>query len=462
MAADINIPLDKECTDLPFSKHKRRKGFRMFTDIPNPIPFEITDPQQIKDTFLHYPFIPYAATDHSSAYGLLLWLNSMSHLSPTHGSCINSIKTYALGQPLAIIKRQSLSFGIDTKLNESEKTSFAEWLDDTIKFEYGTTLHGLVLNAYKNIKDNGNYFIELTMSKFLGQTAANIVLHNTETICYVKPKPMKARYVGISHRWDTPYISTHPPRIVPVYPAFDDDGDTVRTMIHVKEDTTRLYGRPDWLNSFMSVYREFQDGNYLIKQAANNFMGQALIEIEDQEGGSGSVFDDEQAQKDGYTNAAEQFSSNFSAKSDDPQTVILLSRPHGAGEAFVYQFKPNTSESFYKIMSELQEIDIIRSHQWSKRFLGENQTQGFSKDVFLDELKVKEACVLPALRTTACSGFNIAIDLMVQYFNKPEFKKYIITGASNIEVLKTMLPAEDMVEGLATENLPNQNEPVEE
>jgi len=442
------------CPESPFTKKRRINKFGMFTDIPNPIPAEITDPDVIKTTFQDYPFIPYAGTEHSSAYGLLLWLNSMSHLSPTHGSCINSIKTYALGQPLDIVKKESSNFGIDTELTDAQKMSFADWIDSTVKFEYNTTLHKLVLNAYKNMKDNGNYFLEVTMSKFLGIPAVNMVLHNTENVCYVRPKPGKARFVGISHQWDIHYLKKYPPRILPVYPAVRDNGDSISTIIHIKEDTTRLYGRPDWINSFMPIYREFQNGNYLIKQAANNFMGQVLIEVEDAEGGGGSIFDDEDAQKSGFDNAAKQFAENFTAKSDDPQTAILLSRPFGAKEAFVYQFKPNTNETFYKVMSELNELSIIRAHQWSKRFLGENQTQGFSKDVFLDELKVKEAGVLPYTRSLACQGFNLAIDLMVNYFGKSEFNKYQITGKNNIDLLKTMMPAEDMTADLESDDTP--------
>lgn len=457
MSETHNIPLaGQECCDdkkYPFTKKRGKYRFGMFTDIPNPIPSEITDPEQIELTFRNYPFIPYAGTDHKSNHSLLNWLNSMSHLSATHGSCINSIKSYALGQPLDIIKSMSDSFGLNSKLTDSQKESFVNFLDDTLQLEYGSTIHKLALNSYKNTADNGNIFMLLKMSKKIG-IAANLTLYNTENVCYLKPKAGANRKVGISHEWGHDYIQKHPPKIVPVYPAMrvSQDGLEIETMIHIKEDTTKLYGRPIWINAFMSVYREFQNGNYLIKQAANNFMGQVLIEVEDAEGSSGSVFDDEDAQKDGFKNAADRFKENFTAQSDNPQTAILLSRPFGAKPVFVEQFKPNTNEKFYKTMSELIELDIIRAHQWSKRFLGENQTQGFSKDVFLDELKVKEAGVLPHIRNQACAAINIAIKLMVAFFDKPEFKNYKITGQNNIDILKELMPSEDLSEGLTTTN----------
>ncbi len=438
------------CEGAPFSKDlikqtKGKKGFRMFQDIPNPIPAEIKDPKEIEDTFKNYPFIPYARTDHNSNYGLLIWLNSMRHLSPTHGACINSIRSYALGLPLDVIKPINSDFIIKDEITEAQKITFITWLTEIFKLEYGDTLKTIANLNYYNLKDNGNAFVEVKMSNFLGLPSINVVAHATETVCYVKPSITSPhRYVGISHRWDASSIKTDPPRILPVYPAVVIEDDYVSTVIHVKQPSSGLYGRPDWLSSFMSVYREFQDANYLIKQTANNFMGQALIEIEEAQINDGSILDDKDAQNSGFDNAAHRFSENFSVKSDDPQSVILMSRPFGAREAFVFQFKPNTSENFYKVMSELEEIDIIRAHQWSKRFLGENQTQGFSKDVFIDELKVKEVAVLPDIREMACKPLNIIVQMAVEYFNRPEFARYQITGTSNIDVLKTMIPPEEM------------------
>lgn len=420
-----------------------KKGFRMFQDILNPIPAEITDPKEIAETFLNYPFIPYAQTDHNSQYGLLIWLNSMRHLSPTHGACITSLHSYALGQPLDLIKVINPSFRLTEEISKTNKIAFMDYLTEVLVLQHETTLKDIASQSFLNLKDNGNSFVELRMSKEFGVESMSLTNHPTEHVCYVRPTNKYApRFVGISHRWDAPYLLENTPIILPVYPNYTENDGVVSTMIHVKNPTTNLYGRPEWLSAFMSVYREFQDANYLIKQTANNFMGQALIEFEEAQVNDSSILDDDDAKDAGYENAAERFEANFMAKSEDPQSVILVSRPFGAKEAFVFQFKPNTSENFYKVMSELEEIDIVRAHQWSKRFLGENQTQGFSKDVFVDELKVKEVAVLPQLRELALKPINIAQQFAMKFFGKTQFDKINIIGTSNIDILLEMLPTD--------------------
>jgi len=437
---------DNSCSPIDLKKaaalQNNGKSFRMFQDIPNPIPLEITDPDDIKRTFHNYPFIPYAHLDHNSAQGLLVWLNSMRFLSPTHGSCITSLHTYSLGLPLSVVKQTNSDFDLSENIEGAKLQSFVDYITDVQSFEYGQSLKTIATENFLSLKDNGNIYVEVRISKLLGKENLNIIPLPTERVCYVKPEGKShTRYVGISHQWDYGYITRYPPRILPVYPAYQmEDENTLTTVIHVKNPTQNLYGRPDWLSAFISVYREFQDNNYLVKQTANNFMGQALIELEEAQQNDSSILDDTEAQKAGFENAAHRFEANFMAKSDDPQTVVLLSRPYGAKNAFVYQFKPNTSETFYKTMSELEEIDIIRAHQWSKRFLGENQTQGFSKDVFVDELKVKEVAVLPYLRFMSLDPINKAIDLALQFFGRNDFKNYTLTGTSNIKKLIEMMP----------------------
>jgi hypothetical protein len=43
---------------------------------------------------------------------------------------------------------------------------------------------------------------------------------------------------------------------------------------------------------------------------------------------------------------------------------------------------------------------------------------------------------------------------MVNYFGKSEFNKYQITGKNNIDLLKTMMPAEDMTADLNPDDTP--------
>jgi len=109
---------------------------------------------------------------------------------------------------------------------------------------------------------------------------------------------------------------------------------------------------------------------------------------------------------------------NFTAKSGDPQTMMVISRPHGASNAFVYEFKPNTNENYFKVTGELDRQKIIENNQWSERLLGNSVAQGFAKDAFLDELRVKEVSVLREYRNKLLRALNLVIQEAALFANE--------------------------------------------
>ena len=430
-----------------FSDLKRIFGFE---DIKNPIPAEIKDPKEFRQTFGKNAFIPYAGADNYSSHGLLNWLNSMRFLSPTHGSCIESIKSYAFPGYLDIVKVPHLSLDLGIGFDPEEvstdsKKSFAEFIAENVDLGNHKSLLEIIHSNYDSYSDNGNYWLEVVNVDVGGVKKSSIHYHPAETVCYFATDNKQPRVAGISLSWDYNYIQENPPRQVPVYPYVKESNGVQRTLIHIKNGNYIWYGRPAWMSSFMYVYREFQDANYLIKQAANNFIGQIFIEIEDADPESNSIQgENEAAQEAGFDNVADRVRQNFTAQADKPQTVMMTNRPHGARPAFVYQFKPNTSEQFYKVSAEIAEMKIIRAHQWSKRFLGENQTQGFSANVFIDELKVKETGVLAAHRMKASEGLNLALDLIIKFHGLSEFENFGVYGKNNFDNLKKYLTEDEL------------------
>lgn len=431
-----------------------------FKDIANPIPDEIRDPESYKKTFGKNAFIPYAGTDSGTAHSLLKWLNSMKYLSPTHGACVESIKTYTLGALLDIVRVPSLSFDVgygfgkpqkamtevdpEEGLTIKQKEAFSKFLMEEVSYGYHGNPRALMESCYDSNDDNGNYWLELKMVDVNGQKKSSLHYHPAETVCYLATKPNGPRICGVSTSWESGHLANNPARQVPVYPAMRVRDGVTTTMIHVKQGNYIWYGRPTWMSAFMYVYREFQDANYLIKQAANNFVGQVLIEVEESQVAMGGPFSEGSAKEAGFDNVAHRMKQNFTASAEDPMTMMLISRPHGAKPAFVHQFKPNTNEQFYKVSSEIAELKIIRAHQWSKRFLGENQTQGFSANVFIDELKVKEAAMLNAKRLKCAEGINIALKLIVDFHGKEEFKDFGVYGKNNLDLLTQFLTDDEL------------------
>jgi hypothetical protein len=258
--------------------------------------------------------------------------------------------------------------------------------------------------------------------------------------------------VAISPIWTEDYLRKNPPTIIPTFPNYEKKKDgTLRTIIHIKNGNGVWYGRPDWAGSWLYVFREYQDATYLVKQAANNFTGQHFIEIEEDDVESDDLLSGEDAQKSGYADVMDRIEDNFTAKGEDPQTIMMTLRPYGAKQAFVYSFPSNTKENFYKITDEIARRKILENNQWSERLLGNAVGNGFSTDVFVSELKTKDVGLLQDYRQIVNKGPNIALKEIAKFMgisnyeglgirNKTTAEKFEGT-ISNIEDLKRQLDA---------------------
>ena len=152
----------------------------------------------------------------------------------------------------------------------------------------------------------------------------------------------------------------------PFYPTFQKEKLGWSSILHIKNGLG-FYGVPSSSSSILEQYLELQLPTYLVKQSANNFVGQVFIETEGEETGKGMVIDD-QLKREGIKNLATQFMQNFTAGGRN-QTVMVTERPFGTKQALVHQFQPQTNEAFYRTMLELTRQEIVVSHGWSERLL---------------------------------------------------------------------------------------------
>lgn len=429
---------DLEKLPHPMKGHKSPKkkvGKFNFDRLANPIPAEIKDAQELKDHFRDFPYVPYAGNAEESCHSLLKWMNQMRMLSPTHGACIESKKSYALSGKLEIKDTTNAEFSCKEKtVSEERKVSFITFLNDTFDLG-GLSWKHLINNNYDTKADNGNSFTEVIITKVNNAQKVKVIQHHSECCLFLATKAGKPKIIAISPQWDSEYLQRRRPKHVPVFPAYKESRDkkTVRTIIHGKIGNYNWYGRPEWISSFMYVYREFQDANYLVKQANNNFIAQAFIEIEESDSDSNTPWKDQDAVDAGFDSLVERFEENFTAKSDDPQTVMLSTRPYGAKAAFIHEFKPNTSHEFFKTSDDITTNKIIQGHQWSKRFLGENQTQGFSTNIFIDELRVKESGILSQIRDACLSDVNKIFLFVSKFLDMKEFENLGFSISSNFD-----------------------------
>ena len=415
---------------------KRAKQNRVVRvdEFEHPIPSEVRDVGELKKFFDKYRFVPYAGSEKKTSHGLLNLLLSMSQ-NGTQKAVIESLKSHCFGGKMDVIASVDPDFDIDEErqVSETEKRAFRDWLRESVTFyDSGSrivTLRDFSGYCFDDLKACGNVYVELVMTETLGVRSVHAYLHKPESCLYFATKKGEPRILAISPIWREDYLKKNPPVAIPAFPNFvDDENSTRRTIIHLRNGNSNWYGRPDSIGSFLYQYRELQDANYLIKLSRGNFTGLVIIEVEE-DNPEFSRDMNRDAQEAGYVNAADRLEHNFTQKGKDPSSIMYLTRPHGARPVTIEQVEPNDSHEWYTALDELSERKIIAAHSWSKRLMGDSQANGFSSNVFLDELKTKSDTI-EKNRLNISGLVNKIIMQAAIFFERPEFEGLSIAYTS--------------------------------
>lgn len=404
-------------------------------ELPDPIPKEIEDGAWLKKFFDQYKYIPYAGTSRTTGHSLLYWYIMLSKLSPTHGSAIGKLVKYAFGGKAYFERAEDPEYDLgedEIEMTTSEKANYLAALKEYISFSGG------IVNFHKwlakSLKVTGNGWVEMSYSETLGIPRFSLKYLKPTSVLYKLTEPGEMRVVGISPYWTDQYLQENKPRHVPIFPNFvADEMGVNRTIFHLKEGEDIWYGKPDSESGDLYKYREVQDAIYVIRQAAGNFTGQMIIEVEGVE-----ESDDDDARKLGFDNFVDRVEHQFTQKGQDPQSVLFTSRPMGAKEMFVFQIKPNTNEAWYTEMGKLSAEHVLRSHQVTKRFMAFDQAVGLSsQNAFIEDYILNVEPVIKELRYKVLNFTNAILTEIWKIIGKEELNQFSISFES---------PVKDMVE----------------
>ena len=435
----------------------RRSGTRSMSlfDIKSPLENEVADSNELGDFFKKWPFIPYAGTRLVSSHGLLDLFIMLRKLSPTHGTCISKKTEYAVGGRIKIINAVNPVWNLPTENKDvslQEQVMYSGNVDTFFKFEQGLQeAHSAISTFYQSV---GEAYVELSYSTVNGQTRININVHKERHVLPAKSETSYEIY-GISKKWNDDYLKKNAPRLVTGYPEFTtDENGVTRTMFVLKSGELDYHGRPKSENGTVYAYREVQDSIYLTKQAAGNFSGQLIIEVEG--GQETDAIDNEGAQGAGFEDFAHRFENNFSMKAEKPQSVLITERPYGAGEMFVFQVKPNTAENWYDVTGEIAIGHITRAHQVTPRFIGKESSNGFSDNAYLMDYLTNVEPTINTLRETIITFTNTIINAGWDILNMPDMKKYSITFDNPIQSMIDLFKMQQT----GTDNTQSNDNPV--
>jgi hypothetical protein len=170
---------------------------------------------------------------------------------------------------------------------------------------------------------------------------------------------------------------------------------------------------------------------YIVKQAANNFTGQLIIELEDD--GQDPAIDEKGAWEAGFNSFADRVIENYTQRGKDPMSVFVTSRAFGAKPMFVFQVQPNTNEKWYKETGAMSENFILGSHGCTLRFMGKDAANGLSTDAFVSDYVMNMEPVINDLRTTVMVFSNQILTTAWDALGMQEMNDISLTFQSPIQ-----------------------------
>lgn len=420
---------NEELPKVPDIKARRRRGSKsvQLPDLKNPIPEEIRDTDELQSMLYKYKLVPFAGLDTKTGHSLLLWYMMLAKLSTTHGSVIEKLKTYTIGGRPTIEQRLDPDFNTGEERREvstAEKIAYRDRLNEIVTWG-GLTLKEATERIFKQYKDTGNSFVDMAISTVNGQSRVDIKVRPVYECIYKLTKPGQPKMVAISPVWTNQYLEKNPPEIVPLYPNTVNIEGVQRTILHLKNGGN-WYGRPDSEHGDLFKYREVQDALYIIKQAAANFVGQLILEVEEDNLVSNPVIDDKGAQEQGFDSFADKFEDSFTQKGENPRSVVIASRPFGAKPMFAFQVAPNTNEAWYKVTDKITESKITTAHGVTLRFMGKDVSNGFSQDAFVSDYVMNVEPTINALSHKVVGFLNTVLNAAWALTGNDDMMQYSI------------------------------------
>lgn len=387
---------------------RRSKGLDPLFKLKNPIPDEVTDSKGLRSIFKNWNLIPYSGTTANSGHNLLNWYLLLARLSPTNSASIEKKIKYSVGGKARIVRSVDPEFDTGEEAVEVTTAEAVAYVDTLKKFfDFDGGISSLSRRIGWQYEATGNSFVELSIAQVGGETRFYLKAHKTTNVLFVNTKPGDAKVVAVSPVWEDKYLERNPPRVVPIYPVIAKGEDGVlRSMFQLKAGTNTWYGRPPSSGADIYKYREVQDSIYQVKVVASDFTGRLIIEVEDDSPEFAPAIEDQNAERAGYEGFAERWAENFTNSAENPQSVVVSSRPYGSKPMFVFQVSPNTKESWYQVTGKIAEEKILRANQVTPRFMGVEVSSGFSSDVYLSDYLLNMEPVITELHNVITNFIN--------------------------------------------------------
>ena len=426
--------MDENCCDEkhPMDYRPRRVAAFSLFNTADPIPQQLEDTRELKLLFERWNFVPFATTNKGTGHRLLYLYNLLYDRSPTHRGCIEKISTYAFGTSATTMR------AADPEFDTGEETTPPSTQERKVYKEEGLSIVKVdrpIKEFHRQLcKDKqsvGNMWVQVNLSEVNGEFSAYFKIHKQVNVLYLTEDVTVARVAAISSNFDDAYLDKYPPEYVPLFPEFREENGVKKTMFHYKEGDFVWYGRPNSGAALENMFEEQQMTSYRVKAAANEFSGKIIIETEDPDGYN----TDPKTAADERSAFVREFEENYTNRAKNPQGVVLASRPFNTKPMFVHDIPANTNHEYFRGISELDEKEILKAHQVTRKFMSLETASRYTSQVgFVEDFVLNMEPIIYDHRHTVLNFVNTALSWVWQITGREYLNEQSLWFGSPIDV----------------------------
>lgn len=394
-------------------------------EVYSPVKAEVRDTQRQRQLYNLLPIIPFFDGGDAS---LDLFLK-LRMFSSTHAAVIGSISDYVLGGGFTVEygRRRGVAVRKDKKkeITDTEEEAYWQFIESFIDTGKLMTIAERLLDNYSTY---GNAMLEIVLSNIAGTPFAKLHNHDADRCRYLSTDEGQQKMFWVSPLWSYDYLRRYDPELIPLYSPNNESSyleiDGIkRTMIHLKNEVTGFnwYGLPPALASLYHQYGELQLGEYTTEGYANQFTGKMFFEA------VGDPEDNEQVDK--FKEAIER---NYTYKGNRRSSIMARIVRDKDDYSKVHEFKTNTDEKFHDVMKDINEEQILKTHNWHHVLLGVKVAGSLgNSNEFAEVFKNKYKTKIKPLQNKILGVLNEAIREVAKHLGREDMMRYSL-GLSNL------------------------------
>lgn len=375
--------------------------------IKNPIPDTVKDTKDLRKVIRGLKLIPYYGTSERSSHNYLKLLYDLYQLSPSQGTCINDINTFAFEGFPGLGKVADIN-DPEPEVSDQEKSQFAEIYSRLgLKF-FDITAHAKAAGLH--YKYSGNIFFRIRKTIVQGQPYYSIGLEFPYNCMYAVMSDEEAddpRMIFIAKDYSLDRLQKGYFRITSKFPEWTDHGDYFETIYHVKNDVdgNDWYGRPDSLQSIHWQVVEFLLSDQAVKIGSTNMVALYLLAFEAPEIETHTDSKDDRQSK--LREKVVALRKLVTTSGDSPEAIGAVEYAKDSNPPEVLKFDIMRDYEWFESQNTIAKQHIFGSHRWPSELSGSTQSKsGIGSNIMKDLFLIKDETVIRPYQRFMSGHFN--------------------------------------------------------